>query len=149
MLESRHLEDLVPVVRSMAVSFIALAENTIEGLKIIVTCTRRDAERQDALFAIGRRNIAGEKIVTNCKGGESYHEFGVAFDIFPMLFGKPVMMQQDGDQVSDPIWQTLGEIGESCGLEWAGRWKHFPEGPHFQFTGGLNLAELKSGNRPT
>jgi len=148
MLESRKLEDLIPCVSSKAIYFIARAEVELE-IKIIVTCTRRDGEKQHALYQVGRRGIPGERIVTNADSGESFHEFGVAFDIFPIRYGKPVLFESDGDQVSDPIWQNLGRIAAECGLEWAGNWKHFPEGPHFQYTGGLTLAQLKFGHVPS
>ncbi len=37
----------------------------------------------------------------------------------------------------------MGEIAESCGLEWRGRWKRMPDLPHIQNTYGLTLAESK------
>ena len=40
-------------------------------------------------------------------------------------------------------WMQLGEIAESCGLEWGGRWKRMPDLPHLQNTYGLTLAEIK------
>jgi peptidoglycan L-alanyl-D-glutamate endopeptidase CwlK len=43
------------------------------------------------------------------------------------------------------IWKQVGEIGKSCGLEWAGDWKTFKEYPHFQYTSGLTMAQLQAG----
>jgi peptidoglycan L-alanyl-D-glutamate endopeptidase CwlK len=43
------------------------------------------------------------------------------------------------------LWNKIGTIGESVGLEWAGRWKRFREFPHFQFTGGLTLSDFQAG----
>jgi len=40
-------------------------------------------------------------------------------------------------------WLQMGEIAESCGLEWGGRWKRMPDLPHVQNTYGLTLAEIK------
>jgi hypothetical protein len=37
----------------------------------------------------------------------------------------------------------MGLIAESCGLEWGGRWKRFPDLPHVQNTYGITLAEIK------
>ena len=28
--------------------------------------------------------------------------------------------------------RVMGEIGESCGLKWGGRWKDLPDTPHFE-----------------
>jgi len=33
-------------------------------------------------------------------------------------------------------------------LAWAGHWKTFKEFPHFQWTGGLKIADLQAGRRP-
>lgn len=147
--DSRDLHDLLPFVRDKAISFIARAEMEIPGLKLVVSQTYRSPESQDELYQIGRRGVTGEKIVTNCKGGDSFHQYRIAFDVFPLRYGKPILFESDGDEVSDPVWQKLGEIAEECGLEWAGRWNHNREGPHFQDSHGLTLAQLKAGNVPT
>jgi peptidoglycan L-alanyl-D-glutamate endopeptidase CwlK len=64
----------------------------------------------------------------------------------PIRNGKPVWNTSgsDGD-----LWRKIGEIGESVGLEWAGRWTgKLREMAHFQYTGGLTLAQLQSGKVP-
>jgi peptidoglycan L-alanyl-D-glutamate endopeptidase CwlK len=60
-------------------------------------------------------------------------------DVVALVNGKPVW------STTDPIWQKIGEIGKACGLEWAGDWKDFKEFPHFQYTGGLTIAQLQQG----
>lgn len=149
MFNSKEVFDLLPCVQLRCNSFKARAEMEVPGLKLIICSTLRDKESQDALYQIGRRGIAGERVVTNAKGGDSFHQYGVAFDVLPLIYGKSAYTLQDGDEVSDPLWQTLGRIAEEEGLEWGGRWKTFKEGPHFQYTGGLSLNELKSGAVPT
>src|SRR5258706_8491535 len=114
--ESRDLNDLKPEVKSLALAFKARCEFEIPGLVIIFACTLRPKEVQDELYQRGRRGILGERIVTNCKGGDSYHQYGVAFDVFPLFGGKPILFESDGDEVSDPIWQKIGQIGEDIGL---------------------------------
>jgi peptidoglycan L-alanyl-D-glutamate endopeptidase CwlK len=47
--------------------------------------------------------------------------------------------------VKDAVWQEVGRLGKAAGLEWAGDWKRFREYPHFQYTGGLTLAQLQQG----
>lgn len=148
MFDSRDLDELLPCVRERAVSFIARAELAL-GLKIIVCSTFRDDESQNALYQIGRRGIVGEHPVTNAKGGDSFHQYRVAFDIFPLRGGKPIFGQDDGKNLSDPVWQKLGEIAKEEGLVWGGTWTSFPEGPHFQYVQGLTLNELKLGNVPS
>jgi hypothetical protein len=44
-------------------------------------------------------------------------------------------------------WMQMGEIAESCGLEWGCCWKRLPDLPHVQNTYGLMLAEIKEIGR--
>jgi peptidoglycan L-alanyl-D-glutamate endopeptidase CwlK len=44
----------------------------------------------------------------------------------------------------DKLWQQIGNIGESVGLAWGGRFKTFPDKPHFQKS-GITIQELKQG----
>jgi peptidoglycan LD-endopeptidase CwlK len=70
------------------------------------------------------------------------HNFGFAFDVAPLDAGKPVW------NVSDPFWQRVGSMGKECRLEWTADWNRFRECAHFQYTGGLSLAEIRDGKRP-
>lgn len=45
---------------------------------------------------------------------------------------------------SNPIWAKVGALDKQAGLEWAGEWHFFKELAHFQYTGGLMIAQLKS-----
>ena len=141
MINSREIRDLDTRVGSMALHMIA--ECKAVGIDLIVTSTYRDAESQDALYAQGRTTPG--RIVTNARAGQSWHNYGLAFDVVPIRAGKPVWGTTGADLV---LWRQVGEIGKACGLEWAGDWKRFREIAHFQFTGGLTLADLQSGKRP-
>ena len=134
MINSRKIEDLHPRVASLCQTFIQKCAE--EGIDVLITSTYRDAESQDALYAQGRTLKGG--IVTNAKAGQSWHNYRLAFDFVPIVDGKP-------------RWNDLkkftrcGEIAESVGLEWAGRWKSFKELAHCQYTGGHTLAYFQSG----
>lgn len=141
MINSRKIEDLHPTVKKMAQEMIEKLWNDHQ-ISIIVTSTYRDHESQNALYAIGRTTQLGKKKVTNAKGGESYHNYRVAFDIVPLRYGKPVWGTSGEDL---KLWQLCGKVGKSVGLEWAGDWKRFREFPHFQFTNGLTLKDFQSG----
>ena len=135
MINSRNINDLLPNVKVRVEKFIELCDE--EGIDLLITSTYRDNESQEALYEQGRTRPG--KIVTNAKSGESWHNYRCAIDVVPLINGKP---NWDG---SDPIWQVIGELGEKAGLEWAGRWRTFKELAHFQYTGGLTLADLKAG----
>ena len=134
MINSRSLSDLNPKVAALCSEFISRCK--AQKIDIIITSTYRDAESQNALYAQGR-TIDGKK-VTNAKGGQSFHNWRVAFDFVPIVGGKAIWND-------DALWTKCGEIAEGIGLEWAGRWKTFKETAHCQYTGGLTLADFQAG----
>lgn len=134
MIASRAISDLVPRVQTKAIKLIATCRK--DGIELIVTSTYRDAESQNALYAQGRTTPG--KIVTNVAGGDSMHQYRVAFDVVPITNGKCCWNDT-------ALWARIGKLGQQCGLEWGGAWKSFVDKPHFQDTGGLTLAQLKAG----
>lgn len=156
MINSRKIEDLLPPVQDMCRRFLDECDKGLLPMyDVLITSTYRDHASQNALYAIGRSK-PGRK-VTNARGGQSYHNWRVAFDIVPLRNGTPIWGTKGDGIDSDPsddktddleVWQMIGAIGKSCGLEWAGDWKKFREYPHFQATGGLSLADFKIGLKP-
>lgn len=140
-INSRELSYLHPRVQDMAREFMAKCRAA--GIELLITSTYRDAESQDALYAQGRTSPG--RIVTNARAGQSWHNYGLAFDVVPLRAGKPVWGTTGADLA---LWRQVGEIGKRCGLEWAGEWVRFREYPHFQWAGGLTLADLQAGKRP-
>ena len=134
MINSRSLDDLNPRVKKLCEQFIASCAK--HNIDVLITSTYRDAESQNALYAQGR-TTPGKK-VTNARGGDSFHNWRVAFDFVPVVDGKA--RWDDG-----ALFTQCGEIAESLGLEWAGRWVKFKEMAHCQFTYGLTLADFKAG----
>jgi peptidoglycan L-alanyl-D-glutamate endopeptidase CwlK len=109
--------------------------------------TLRTFAEQDALYAQGRTK-AGAK-VTNAKGGQSYHNYGLAIDIV-LLVDKDkngtyesaswdIKTDFDGDGKAD--WMEIVTIFKRYGFEWGGDWK-FNDAPHFQKTFGKSINEL-------
>lgn len=135
MINSRSLDDLIPQAKERAEKFIQLCKDA--DIDLLVTSTYRDLESQNQLYEQGR-TLPG-RIVTNARPGESYHNYRCALDVVPIIFGKPEW------DTSNPVWQHIGELGERAGLEWAGRWIHFKEMAHFQYTGKLTLVQLQEG----
>jgi len=134
MINSRSLDDLLPQVKTRVEAFIKACK--AENIDLLITSTYRDNESQNALYAQGR--TAGGSIVTNAKAGQSFHNWRCAVDVVPIVNGKAVWNDVN-------TWARIGVIGKSVGLEWAGDWKKFKEFPHFQYTGGVTLAQLSSG----
>ncbi len=112
MINSRKIDDLLPALQVKARLFIERCE--AQGLQVLITCTYRDNEAQNALYASGR--TAKGKILTNLKGGESKHNMRKAFDFCVMTHGKC-------DWGNEEAFKKCGAIGEALGLRWAGRWR--------------------------
>lgn len=134
MISSRKLTELHPKVMQMCSEFIKDCNE--QGIDILITSTYRDHESQDALYAQGRTKSG--QIVTKAKGGQSFHNYRVAFDFCPLVNGKPAWSDTK-------LFTQCGKIAETHGLEWAGRWKRFIELAHCQYTGGLTLKDFQAG----
>jgi len=133
---SNNLNFLDPYVSLLAKRFIDLSK--ANNLDIIINVAFRSWDDQDKLYAAGR-TMPG-KIVTNARGGDSYHNWGLAFDATPLENGMP----------SNDIntFKKMGKLGEQVGLEWGGSFKSIVDYPHFQVTFGLNTEDLLNGKRP-
>jgi peptidoglycan LD-endopeptidase CwlK len=107
----------------------------------------RTFEDQDELYAQGRTRPG--TIITNARGGDSLHNYGLGADfVLDGQIEKPGVQwswntRADFNADGRCDWTQMGEIAESCGLEWGGRWKRLPDLPHLQNTYGLTLAEIK------
>lgn len=139
MINSRSLEELNIDVQIKAEAFIR--ECDARGVPVLVTSTFRDKESQDALYALGRTTPG--KIVTNARGGESFHQYRLAFDCYPMIGGKPLWEVFDSAGKLFPAWEVMKEAAGSAKLEWAGDWIHFKEYAHFQDSQGLTVKQLQ------
>ena len=140
---SRRIEDLHPDLQPRARRFLErCAERQVD---VLITCTWRSNEEQDALYAIGRTKPG--KRVTNARGGQSAHNTRIyrgtetvpaarAFDAVPLLYGKPCWedpRDDDKDWTNDYGWRVMGEVAEEVGLVWYGKpGSPFREAPHFQ-----------------
>jgi peptidoglycan L-alanyl-D-glutamate endopeptidase CwlK len=134
MINSRDLKDLHPRVAILCSAFITKCKE--QGIDILITSTYRDGESQNALYAQGRTTSG--KVVTNAKAGQSWHNWRCAFDFVPVINGK-------AQWADTATFERCGQIAESVGLEWAGRWTRFRELAHCQFTDGLTLADFQAG----
>lgn len=69
---------LHPTIQCSVKRFINEVEETY-NMKIRITDTYRTYTEQDELYKQGRSKAG--KIITNAKGGYSYHNFGLAIDV--------------------------------------------------------------------
>ncbi|WP_282140701.1 M15 family metallopeptidase [Cytobacillus oceanisediminis] len=119
-----------------------------KGINVVITQDFRSIEEQDALYEKGR--TAEGSIVTHAKGGESYHNFGLAIDFALMSVDGQVIwdMNYDSNGNSKADWTEVVEIAKELGFEWGGDWTQFKDYPHLQMDFGLTIWELQRGKRP-
>ncbi len=126
---SRDTTLLHPLLQERIVKLQNLCK--AKGLPLLITETLRTPEYQDYLYAQGRTRPGAK--VTNAKGStmSSAHLWGVAFD-----FAENDSTPYDNDK----FFRQVGELGESVGLRWGGRFNSMPDMPHFE------LAEFMPNN---
>ena len=133
-LNEQRFAQLCPSVATRGRAMVELCAHA--GLAILVTQGLRTWEEQDELYAKGRTlpPIGKQNVVTNAKGGQSYHNFGLAFDIVVLdAVGKADW------NTSHPGWSIAANVGKSLGLEWGGDFKSIKDLPHYQYTAGISL----------
>lgn len=105
----------------------------------------RTFAEQDALYAQGRSKPG--KVVTWARGGQSYHNYGLAVDIVLIIDTKEASWNTvadfDRDGVSD--WMECVAVFKKYGWEWGGSWaRPKTDMPHFQKTFGYSVGKLLS-----
>jgi peptidoglycan LD-endopeptidase CwlK len=110
----RAISTLHDRVKPLARQLVRLAAQS--GITIKVTSGTRTYAEQDALFAQGG--------VTKARGGQSNHNFGLAFDVTMFGAGGPIY--------ESPKYKDIGQLGKSIGLSWGGDWTSIVDEPHFE-----------------
>jgi len=105
------------------------------GIDLEIVEGRRSPERQQELFEQGRTTPGN--IVTNAKAWESWHQYGLAFDVAPV---DPTTGRWPWWEAPNQIWSQIGFIGQNLGLTWGAS---FGDRPHFEYHPGLTLNEVK------
>lgn len=115
----KRLTGLHPVVLSAATALIERCYSL--NIPILITQGLRTVAEQDALYAQGRTKPGA--IITNARGGYSYHNYGLAVD-FALLLpnGSSVSwdMCRDGNSNQIADWQEVVKVAKTLGFEWGG-----------------------------
>lgn len=125
-----RLSKLHPKVRATFTAFIVAAETEL-NTTIRVTHGLRTIAEQNAFYAQGR-TTPGD-IVTNAKGGSSYHNYGLAIDVVEMVNGKPNWAFR---------YEKLKPIADRMGIVWGGTFKSIVDKPHFEISFGFKPSQL-------
>jgi peptidoglycan L-alanyl-D-glutamate endopeptidase CwlK len=126
------LESLHPYFRDRVKLLIRKAGE--KGISLTVVEAYRTPTKQSEYKRMGRN-------YTRSSAGKSKHQFGLAVDLVPLVDSVAVWNNQT-------LWRKVGQIGESLGLRWGGRWRHPYDPGHFEWTGGLGIQHLTAGILP-
>ena len=121
-----------------------------KNINVIIAESYRSFERSDHLYQLGRTLVnpdgcSAEKplgnIITWAKAGQSWHNWGLAFDI-------SMTCNHKADWTVGPHWLSVVRIMQTYGWEWGG---NFPKGktdnPHFEKKYGQTLSGLMALRR--
>lgn len=93
------------------------------GYELVLLEGYRSPERQNLL--------SGNPNTTRARGYQSYHQFGLAADVAFKRNGKVVISERDPWAMRG--YQLYGEVAESVGLTWGGRWKSIQDYGHTEY----------------
>ena len=117
-----NIATLAPKAQILARQFLAVMQANGKDVRII-SGTRTYAQ-QDALYRQGRYGNP-PPVVTNARGGQSNHNFGIAWDIGLFINGRYI--------TDDAQYIKLAKLVSSIPmLEWGGNWQTFKDYPHYQ-----------------
>ncbi len=118
------LDCLAPKFREKVEALLVACEAA--GLDAIVHESYRSDETQGIYYRRGRTTIPPRQTVTNARTNQySWHGYALAVDI---------ISKSKGWDAGEEWFTKMGELAESLGLEWGGRWKR-ADTPHVQFGG--------------
>ncbi|WP_424767613.1 M15 family metallopeptidase [Paenibacillus sp. sgz302251] len=140
------VKELHPSVFAKQTELIAQTKKA--DITILITDGFRSNAEQDAIYAKGR--TTGGSIVTQVRGGGSYHNYGLAIDFALRTKEGEVVwdMEYDGNGNGHADWMEVVEIAKRLGFSWGGDWDDFPDYPHLQMDFGYSIRELQRGQRP-
>lgn len=152
-----RIATLHPKIRQKVLDAYIYINNKLlgKGVRLRFAYTTRTNEEQSELFAQGRTKLFDKKgkrlgKVTNAKGGESIHNYHLAWDIVLLLdkdgdgkFESATYEMLDFDKDGKADWMECVEYFKSTGATWGGDFKSIVDKPHFEMTFGHSWRTLK------
>lgn len=142
----RNIDSLDVKARDLFVSFARRAAATAAtlGCDYVAISGNRSWEEQDALYAQGRSRPGSR--VTNARGGQSNHNFGIALDfgVFRGVGSLRRYLDTDDPALAAKVHKACSEHAASCGLVWGGSWTSFKDLPHFEVDTGLSMVQKRA-----
>ncbi|MBL8660284.1 MAG: M15 family metallopeptidase, partial [Rhodospirillales bacterium] len=114
---------------------VFLARTRATGLDARVISATRSYGEQNHLFRRGRYGRPGPK-VTNARGGQSNHNFAIAWDIG--------LFEGGAYLTGTAAYERAARAGLIDELEWGGTWRTFRDTPHYQLANGLSIPATRA-----
>jgi peptidoglycan L-alanyl-D-glutamate endopeptidase CwlK len=165
--EMVNLDLLNPLVKAKVLQLIDLCSK--HNIHIIIDQGLRTQAEQNAFYSRGREPLAAVNTkykaaglapiteaenhghVTNAQNAEdSFHGWGLAVDFAVKMPDGSILwdVEKCTDGSGVPDYTRVGQLAESIGMEWGGRWVHMPDHPHVEMRFGLSIQDLKAGKKP-
>jgi peptidoglycan L-alanyl-D-glutamate endopeptidase CwlK len=115
-----------------------------KGITIQIIEGFRSIDDQNQLYEQGRTKAG--KIITYAKGGQSYHNYGLAIDF--AIYDKENEklswdIQKDGNKNGVADWDEVVQEAKKLGFAWGGDWRSFKDYPHLEMTFDQSINELQ------
>ena len=116
-----------PILRAkLEKEYIECNNKLPKGVRLRFSYVYRSFQEQEELFNKKPK-------VTNARGGQSIHNYGLAFDYV-------ILLDKDNNgtfesiewSISSPYHKTVIDYFTDKGYEWGGSWASFKDYPHFQ-----------------
>lgn len=132
------IDTLHPLIKAEVLELVTHVNTVIltGKVKMIVTQGLRTFDEQNKLFAQRPK-------VTNAKGGQSIHNYGLAFDFCLADGGRTIwdtVKDFDNDKVAD--WMEVVKVFKAAGYVWGGDFRSIVDKPHFEKTFGHTWQQL-------
>ena len=146
-----RIQTLHPKIRKKVLDAYVYINNKLlgKGVRLRFAHTTRTIEEQNELYSQGRTKLYdknGKRLgkVTQAKGGESIHNYHLAFDIVLLYDKNGDGTFETASWTIDEHWDRVVSYFKSKGYEWGGDWKSFKDKPHFEKNFGFDWKTLKS-----
>ncbi len=137
-----YIQTLDPKARQPFAGFAAAANRLVAplGVQYIMVAGNRTYKEQDRLYAQGRTTPG--KRVTNAKGGQSNHNFGIAGD-FGVFRGGDYLDATE-PRTAEQVHKACAALAEEFGLSAGFYWEDFQDQPHYEVATKLTLAQKRT-----
>lgn len=133
----KNILSLLPAMQRKARMILKTgqAQKSKTGVHVVILSGTRTYAEQNKLFALRPK-------VTNAHGGQSNHNFGSAVDVGLFKDGKYLT---GANAAEDKSYSDFAQLvkAQVHDIEWGGDWASFKDKPHFQYTTGKTLTEIR------